>query len=481
MKNFIKIYICLAMMLLAVIPSMAYMHTDFYIDQIGYRILSRSKPIVSVTRSVKDGQWNEEGKYINIDIPATVTHNDTVYTVVEIDANAFDCSFDHRNTISVSLPPTLKLIDAYAFRYCALKEIDIPDSVEEICGQAFANNYDLERVRLPKSLKRLGEEAFYQCGELTSLELPDSMQFIADNCFASCSNLISVKMPKYLQYLGNYAFAGCISLNRIDLPEGLTTTNEHTFDKCMALSEVTLPKTLREIGRYSFIYCTNLKSVHIPDSVSRIGRAAFFYCSSLSKVDIPPAVTRLEQHVFAWTGLKVIDLPENLEEVGIAPFMNCPNLLGITFPASVKSIGEGAVILVPSLQFVRCKSTMPPKLDKNGFDRYDMPLYVPKGCMSAYATADVWSNFKNVREVDDSVSVPVSYPSCKVTVRDSERGETVVYVEKGNPLTLTLQTAGSKMVSSVLMDGNDITDKVHSNNRLFIPAIDRDVVIEVRY
>lgn len=474
-----KIFILAAILLTTSLSAFA-LDADFYVDSLGYRYVSKKDATVKVVDCKLEGQWREDGTFTEITIPSTVTYNDTVYTVTRVGANTFDSEFDHRRSIwTVHLPSTIKIIEPYAFRYCQLHEIDIPEGVEQIGDQAFTNNYDLKRVSLPQSLKKLDTQAFYACTALTNIELPNQMDYIADYCFANCTNLISIKMPEHLDYIGNYAFSDCSSLNRIELSEGLTTTNEYTFNECTNLAEVTLPNTLKEIGRYCFFYCHNLQKVHIPESVTRIGRAAFFFCSSLSLINIPHRVTELEQHIFAWTGLKVVDLPENVEEVGIAPFMYCPELLGITFSKNVKSIGEGAVILVPSLQYIRCKSIIPPKLHKDAFDRYDIPLYVPKGCTSLYAADSIWNNFKNVRELEDTDTVTVNYPMSKLTIKDSEKGETVVYVDKGESVTIRLQPSEGKSVKSILLNGVDIIDRLHSNSRLVTPRINDDSTLEI--
>ena len=46
-------------------------------------------------------------------------------------------------------------------------------------------------------------------------------------------------------------------------------------------------------------------------------------------------------------------------------------------------------------------------------DKSSCVLYVPAGCVNAYKEADVWNEFKNIREIDATVAVD------NVTIKDS--------------------------------------------------------------
>jgi hypothetical protein len=60
----------------------------------------------------------------------------------------------------------LKKIGVSAFDFCRnLREVKIPDSVEEIGSQAFAYCDNLKKITIPKSVTKIGDSVF---------DLPDS-------------------------------------------------------------------------------------------------------------------------------------------------------------------------------------------------------------------------------------------------------------------------------------------------------------------
>lgn len=77
---------------------------------------------------------------------------DKVYKVTGLELNFYFASG------SWFLPNTLKKI--YYLIDCSLKEIVIPDGVEEISSDAFSSNFELHTITFPSSLRSIGEYAF---------------------------------------------------------------------------------------------------------------------------------------------------------------------------------------------------------------------------------------------------------------------------------------------------------------------------------
>lgn len=498
-------HICLLLLLTLAMTVWAADNDTFQDAHYSYMILSEDEATVAVSH------WNDEYDeevLVDLVIPETVANNGKTYTVTTIRFNAFDSFFfDHRKPIrSISFPSTLKEIQAYAFRYSQLRILNIPEGVETIGEGAFAHNHDLQAIYLPQSLKVIGDEAFRDIYEVSSLELPRNMTYIGMAGFLNCTSLMSVRMPEKLDYLGSYAFWGCATLNTISLSAGLEAILNYTFSNCINLEEVTfcegleyigenafencpnlskvnLPGSLKEIGRYSFLFCSDLESIHIPEGVSYIGDAAFGWCDKLNDINIPQGVTDFTKHVIAHTNFQTFDLPENIETIGVACFMECNNLLGVTIPSKVKSIDEGAFLDVPNLQFVRVKATEPPVIKDNSFDRYDLTLYVPSGCKASYQEAPYWEYFTDIREIGDAETVTVNYPNteCTLTIRDSEKGEAILYIEKGTSPMIQLSPAEGKAIRQVLFNQQDVTDRIHSNNRFHTPEITHNSTLELIY
>jgi hypothetical protein len=100
-----------------------------------------------------------------------------------------------------------------------------------------------------------------------------------------------------------------------------------------------------------------MNSVTIPDSVTSIDEQAFTYCSGLTSVIIG----------------------NNVARIGGSAFSGCENLTTIT-----------------------CKAVTPPVLDNiETWQRVNMsiPVYVPAESISAYQSAQYWSEFTNIQAI----------------------------------------------------------------------------------
>ena len=486
------------------VPLWAADNDTFQDENYEYWILSEDDATVAVFHWVKT---YDEDVLEDIEIPQTVIHDGKTYTVIAIRANAFDSAFDHRKPIrSIKFPSTIKEIGPYAFRYCQTRRLELPEGLEIIGDGAFAHNHELSSISFPQSLKEIGQESFRDIYELSKIHLPREMKSIGMAAFLGVTKLMDLQMPEKLDYLGSYAFHDCWALNTVSLPSGLQALNDYTFGECSNLEEITfsegieyigewafknctnlskvrLPNSLKELGRYSFTFCSDLESIHIPDGVTYIGDAAFGWCDRLRSINIPQGVTDFNKHVIAHTAFQTFELPENIEMLGVACFMECGSLLGVTIPSSVRTISEYAFLDVPNLQYVRVKCAEPPAIYDNSFDRHDFTLYVPAGCKSAYQSAPDWSDFTDIREVEDTETVAPAYPdnSCRLTIRDSERGATILYVEKGSTPMVELKPADGKTIRQLLFNNQDVTQMLHSNNRFHTPAVTEDSTLEILY
>ena len=73
---------------------------------------------------------------------------------------------------------SLKIIDRACFSDCeALKDIILPNTLEEIGFRAFYNCVNLKKINLPSSLKYIDAWAFQNCESLEELILPKLIQF----------------------------------------------------------------------------------------------------------------------------------------------------------------------------------------------------------------------------------------------------------------------------------------------------------------
>ena len=88
-------------------------------------------------------------------------------TVRVIDRNAFGCA---EELVEVDLPEGLKEIEEAAFAETYIPSFSLPESLESLGSEAFADNKCLETITIPKNVSDIGM-AFIQCDHLESIVL----------------------------------------------------------------------------------------------------------------------------------------------------------------------------------------------------------------------------------------------------------------------------------------------------------------------
>ena len=160
----------------------------------------------------------------------------------------------------------------------------LPDGTLSI---AVGTNKDLQYLPIPKThhgkmVTQIADNGFANCTALKQINLPDSINMIGEKAFSGCSSLNSIKIPDGTSVIGNYAFEGCYLLPSVVIPSSVTSIGEYAFSCCKSLTSVVIPEGVTSIGDSAFDGCSSLTSIVIPDSVNSIGDRAFYGCSSLT-------------------------------------------------------------------------------------------------------------------------------------------------------------------------------------------------------
>lgn len=116
-----------------------------------------------------------------------------------------------------------------AFLKCALKSVEIPESVEVIESSAFAECGNLDEIFLPDSVVEIGDEAFYLCGGLRYLTLSQNLDYIGRSAFACTSRLDGgLVLPESVKYIGEDAFYNS-ALASVRLPYSIEYIERNAF------------------------------------------------------------------------------------------------------------------------------------------------------------------------------------------------------------------------------------------------------------
>lgn len=209
---------------------------DFEIDGINYDVISFTE--LTVTASSLS-----ESKSGEINIPATVTYNGKVLSVIRIGPNF---ASNNPNITVLSLGDNIEEIEANAFYRCEqLAEISFGKKVRIIGNNSFQGCVNLIEIA-NESIKEVGKNAFEGCKKLETVELIN-LTSIPEGMFENCISLTNCTTPS-LSKIERRAFANCASLVNINLPESLVSIEEQAFEECTILSEFIIPNSVQSIG-----------------------------------------------------------------------------------------------------------------------------------------------------------------------------------------------------------------------------------------
>lgn len=320
-----------------------------------------------------------------LDIPQTVTHGGTTYTITAIGHENYTGSGDVLSGLTglqeVSIPSTVTTIYPQSFANDrALKKVTFIESAENDTSQLTTIGYGAFQgcfavaptgtssnieLLLPARLTSIGASAFQDCsylakvtvntnsnspstftvGEsafkndtnLATVELPNYTTTIGKECFKTCRNLLNCNLPSQLTAIEDSTFEGCTNLwkelGRIPFP-AITTLGKRAFYNCSSIQAISLENTkLETISSEAFYNCSNISgSPYFNEDLKTIGDKAFFNCASLCSgtVDGKPVVTNLK-------------FPAALSTIGASAFESCAGLGGIDWgTAKITSIGKSA-------------------------------------------------------------------------------------------------------------------------------------------
>ena len=337
-------------------------------------------------------------------IPDVVTNGGIDYQVTSIGYNAFNgCT----GLTSVKIPNSVTSIGECAFYRCTgLTSVEIPNSVTSIGDNAFSGCTGLKSLTIGNLVESIGYAAFAGCEGLTSLTIPNSVTSIGDQAFYRCAGLTSVKIPNSVTSIGEYAFSECTGLTSVEIPNSVTSIGECAFYQCTGLASVEIPNSVKSIGDNAFSGCSGLTSVEIPNSVTSIGNSAFSGCTGLTSLTIGNSVTSIGGFAFiGCSSVTSLTIPNSVTSIGDHAFNACKGLTSLTIGNNVDTIKVAAFADCSGLSMMMVKASEPPTLtDTNVFHGVttSIPVYVPNDSLSAYQSADVWSNFTNYQPMVDA-------------------------------------------------------------------------------
>ena len=251
---------------------------------------------------------------------------------------------------SITIPSSVKIIGANAFKNATFTELVLPDSIEEIGEYAFFRCDRLTEIRLGKNVKTVGKFAFASCKALTKVVFDTACPLaeIPQNCFDNSLALASVTLPASLKTIGKRAFVAT-ALTELVLPDGLVYIDENAFAGIKTLEEIRIPNSVQGLGYCAFSDC-RLKKVILPFiGASRTG-------TPYTDTDYRNNTTALS-YVFSTGSLLYLEVTDT-EKIPASSVANCPSLLAVVLHNGVRIIENSAFANCRSLVYVALPATL---------------------------------------------------------------------------------------------------------------------------
>ena len=162
----------------------------------------------------------------------------------------------------------------------SIKEIALPDSVEELGWNAFTGSKTLQTVTWPNNaaFTTIPEQAFEGCEQLDDnvvATLPPSVKTIDYRAFANCGvpqfhvsdttvlTFTQINVPGTVERIERYAFDGCSHVSSVTIGDGVKYIGAHAFtylDPALAGKEIVVPKSVQSIDLEPFDNTRNTSS-----------------------------------------------------------------------------------------------------------------------------------------------------------------------------------------------------------------------------
>ncbi len=283
-----------------------------------------------------------------------------------------------------------------------LVEIDLSGAyIETIPNSALYDRWGVDKVVLPESVKKIDNYAFYGSG-IKEINLPDGLANIEGDAFRECYNLESVKIPAGVKAIPDLCFYGCRNLKNVYLSDSLLSIRSQAFQNC-ALTELVIPEQVSEISSYAFDSNKSLKKVTFNKNLVNIRECAFRGCA-IDSIIFPTSLKYINWGAFRENPIESVSFNEGLISIGNGAFAECQQLKELVLPSSLEVCYSSSFNNCNGIKTVEARSIIPPSTNGgcplSNVDLTKVVLYVPAWSVGEYQLADGWNSFYTFQASD---------------------------------------------------------------------------------
>lgn len=206
-----------------------------------------------------------------------------------------DCS----KLARVTIPESVERIGWGAFNGCnALWSVTFNAINAECDGRVSPR--DLERIVLGNKVRRVPAGLYTGNTNVTEVILPQSVEVLDPEVFANCVNLEYVRLSDNITTISDRTFYGCSSLSGLHWPARLKTVGAGAFRDCTSLRTVSLPEGVESVGFGAFSYCHGVENLYIASTISEFGFDCFTFDNAGTPVTITATAATPQDYDWNW-------------------------------------------------------------------------------------------------------------------------------------------------------------------------------------
>lgn len=281
--------------------------------------------------------------------------------------------------------------------------VTIPSSVRTIDAYAFQNCSNLSSIQIPNGVTSIGASAFQGCSSLVVVSIGNGVSKIGDRAFYNCTGIISLTIGTSVDTIGSYAFYNCYGLQTLSLPNSTTRIEDNAFYSCSGLRRIIIPDNVTFIGPDAFRYCSNATSIHIGAAVQNIGNTSFYGCSRVDTIFYNAIAcanagysTNSGDGFKALSSLDVVFFGGDVVSIPAHAFYGCSYLHTIVIPSQVTAFGASAFANCSNLVNVHFEAENPPAIPSTLFSsNSNRKFRVPCASVDSYKSSVFWYNYRH--------------------------------------------------------------------------------------
>ncbi len=355
-----------------------------YINDSGKRVVDIPNAVEEISNSVFFANDNVDivntskhllviGDYAFMD--CSVTEILLPETMISIGRSAFN----RTGITSIDIPNGITKLEPF-FLHCApIQQVTIPESVTEICNDAFGDCQNLQSVYIPGNINSIDPNAFAGAYKPITLWGNDNsylMQYANDNSLQNENNVIvcrlgfniagdvlngytgndiNVQVPTYMQLdsIGDAAFKNNTTVESISIASGIYNIGSECFSGCTSLNSLLIPDDVDCVGENAFygipnltIYCNEgsyiegyciENNINVNTDYDISDGVLNAYNGTATNLVIPSNwfITSIGSYAFdSNTSITSVTIPEGVREIGSSAFGGCSALTTVVLPAS---------------------------------------------------------------------------------------------------------------------------------------------------